>query len=518
MDRVLVFDTTLRDGEQSPGASMTKAEKVRLARELDLLGVDIIEAGFPISSPQDFQAVREVAAACPRPIIAALARAIDADIDRAAESLAEAARPRIHTFLATSEIHLQRKLKISRDEALRRIERAVTRARSHVADVEFSAEDATRSDLDFLCQAVQVALESGATTINLPDTVGYTHPADYQILLHTLRDRVPGIDGVVLSVHCHNDLGLAIANSLAGVEAGARQVECTINGIGERAGNASLEEFVMALRVLPRFRNTFQTQVHSERLCPTSEMLSHITGIRPQPNKAIVGANAFAHEAGIHQDGMLKDRSTYEIMTPEMVGARGTRLVLGKHSGRHALATRYQEMGYQLTAPELERAYELFVLLADRKKVVHDEDLLAIYFEGTMEDAPRAFRLDHLEVRCGRSPSDALLRVSYRGGEVQEVRGRGEGPIDATFAAIEEVAPWETRLEEFQIHAAGSGKDAVGEVHLKVRVSGHVFNGRAASTDIVDAAARAFLNALDKADHARELEARAFERLDLWAV
>ena len=517
MEQILVFDTTLRDGEQSPGATMTTPEKIRVAQELEALGVDIIEAGFPISSPQEFEGVNAVAKAVERPIITGLARATNQDVDRAAEALKHAAHPRIHTFLATSDLHLERKLKISRDEALRRIERAVSRARQQIKDVEFSAEDATRTELDFLCRAVQVAIEAGAQTINLPDTVGYAHPADIERMLQAVAT-VPGIDRITLSVHCHDDLGLAVANSLMGIENGARQIECTVNGIGERAGNASLEEIVMAIRVLPRYYDQFTTNIVTELLCPTSEMLAHVTGIRPQPNKAIVGANAFAHEAGIHQDGLLKDRRTYEIMTPEMVGARGTRLVLGKHSGRHALARRYTELGYDLSTAELDRAYELFILLADRKKVVHDEDLLAIYFEGTMEDAPRAFKLEYLEVRCGRAPSEAVVRLSYNGGPVKEVRATGDGPIDATFSAIGELAPWEMRLEEFTIQAAGGGKDAVGEVHLTVRVGGNAFWGRAASTDIVDAAARALLNALDKADHARGLEARAFARMDLWAV
>ena len=518
MEKVLVFDTTLRDGEQSPGATMTTHEKVRVAQELDMLGVDIIEAGFAVSSPQEFESVAAVAAAVTRPIITSLARATTNDIDKAAGALKDAARPRIHIFLATSDLHLDRKLKISRDEALRRIEKAVARGKQLVDDIEFSCEDATRTDLDYLCKAVQVAVEAGATTINLPDTVGYAHPADIERMIQAVRANVPGIEDVVLSVHCHDDLGLAVANTLAGIEAGARQVECTVNGIGERAGNASLEEIVMALRVLPRYFERFSTGIIPERLCPASEMLAHVTGMRPQPNKAIVGANAFAHEAGIHQDGVLKDRRTYEIMTPEMVGARGSRLVLGKHSGRHALVRRYAELGYDLTPAELDRAYELFILLADRKKVVHDEDLLAIYFEGTMEDAPRAFKLEHLDVRCGRSPSEAVVRLSHNGGPVKEARATGDGPIDAAFSAIEQLAPWEIRLEDFQILAAGGGKDAVGEVHLTLRVGGNPFSGRAASLDVVDAAARAFLNALDKADHARGLEARAFERMDLWAV
>ena len=518
MEKILVFDTTLRDGEQSPGASMTTHEKVRVAQELEALGVDVIEAGFPISSPQEFESVIAVTTAVQRPIIAGLARATNGDIDKAATALASAAHARIHIFLATSDLHLERKLKINRDEALKRIEKAVARGRNLIEDIEFSCEDATRTDPEFLCRAVQVAIDAGATTINLPDTVGYAHPADIAAMLQNVHAHVKIPQGVVFSVHCHNDLGLAVANSLAGIENGARQAECTLNGIGERAGNASLEEIVMALKVLPRFNDKYTTAIVPELICPASEMLAHVTGLRPQPNKAIVGANAFAHEAGIHQDGLLKDRRTYEIMTPEMVGARGTRLVLGKHSGRHALARRYTELGYDLSSAELDRAYELFILLADKKKVVHDEDLLAIYFEGTMEDAPRAFKLEHLDVHCGRSPSEAVVRLSHNGGPVREATAKGDGPIDATFSAIEQLCPWEIRLEDFQIKAAGGGRDAVGEVHLELRVGGNPFSGRAASLDVVDAAARAFLNALDKADHARGLEARAFARMDLWAV
>ena len=518
MRKIRVFDTTLRDGEQSPGATMTTAEKVRVAQELDALGVDVIEAGFAVSSPQEFESVVAVAAAVQRPIVASLARATNADVDRAVCALAKAANPRIHVFLATSDLHLERKLRISRDEALRRIEKAVLRGRLAIEDIEFSCEDATRSDIDFLCKAVRVAVECGATTINLPDTVGCAHPKDIERMLQAVRANVPGIDRVALSVHCHDDLGLAVANSLAGIEAGARQVECTINGIGERAGNASLEEIVMALRVLPRYVGTYVTDIIPERLCLASEVVAQVTGVRPPPNKAIVGANAFAHEAGIHQDGVLKDRRTYEIMTPEMVGARGGQLVLGKHSGRHALARRYADLGHDLSNAELDRVYHLFILLAESKKVVHDEDLLAIYLEGTIEDAPRAFELEHLEVRCGRSPSVAVVRMSHNGGPVQETRAEGEGPIDAAFSAIERLAPWEIRLDNCQIVAAGGGKDAAGEVHLTLRVGGNPYSGQATSLDVVDAAARAFLNALDKADHARGLEARARARMDLWAV
>jgi 2-isopropylmalate synthase len=378
--RILIFDTSLRDGEQAPGFSMTATEKLRLAQQLDRLGVDIIEAGFPISSDGDFDAVRTIAGAVRRPVIAGLARAIPGDIDRAWAALSQAARPRIHVFLATSDIHLQHKLRITREQCLAQVAAAVARARAYCDDVEFSAEDATRSDLDFLCAIAEAAVQAGATTINLPDTVGYALPADIERMFTTVGRRLGAGDGVVLSAHCHNDLGLAVANSLAAVQAGARQVECTINGIGERAGNASLEEIVMALQVradaLPH-----RTAIHTQALVPTSNALSAIVGVSVPPNKAIVGANAFAHEAGIHQDGMLKHELTYEIMRPESVGAAGTRLVLGKHSGMRGLDARCRALGHRLRQPELERLYVKVTALADRTKAVDDEQLTTIIRE-----------------------------------------------------------------------------------------------------------------------------------------
>ena len=517
MDRVTVFDTTLRDGEQSPGSSMTAGEKLRMAEELAALGVDVIEAGFPSSSSQDLEAVRRIGRELRRPVIAALARAHHEDIDCAAEGLEAAAHPRIHTFIDTSDIHLEHKLRISREDCLRRIREAVSRARSHTDDVEFSAEDATRTDLVYLCQVVQTAIDHGATTINIPDTVGYAIPADFTRIMDTLRASVRGIEDVTLSVHCHDDLGLAVANSLVAIQHGARQVECTVNGIGERAGNASLEEIVMALRVRHDFGD-FDTAIHSERLCPASQLLAHIIGVRPQPNKAIVGENAFAHEAGIHQDGMLKNPMTYEIMTPEMVGARKSRLALGRHSGRHALVHSLKELGYELDPNHVDQAYSLFRLLADTKKTILEEDLLAIYYQGTLEDAPRLFRLDHLHVVCGRTPSHATVSVREGNGPPQEAEAEGDGPIDAAFAALQEVVPWEVRLEDFSLQANSPGTDAVGEAHLRLRINGHAFSGRSASTDVVDAAARAYLNAVDKASYARSLEARAFERAEYWGV
>jgi 2-isopropylmalate synthase len=375
--RVTVFDTTLRDGEQAPGCSMTVPEKLRLARQLDKLGVDVIEAGFPIASHGDFEAVRAVAREVRRPIIAGLARAKEEDISCAWEALVYAEHPRIHIFLATSDIHLQFKLKITRQECLRQISTSVAYARTLCSDVEFSPEDATRSELDFLCQAVQVAVDAGATTINIPDTVGYTVPEEYRAIVLAIRERVRGIENVVISVHCHNDLGMAVANTLAALEAGARQVECTVNGIGERAGNAAMEEIVMATRVRPD-RLKYETGINTAEIYNASQLLARTISFAPQPNKAVVGANAFAHEAGIHQHGVLSNPLCYEIMTPESVGAPGNRIVLGKHSGRHALARRYGELGFALSGTELDSVYQAFTALADRKKNIYDQDLIAL--------------------------------------------------------------------------------------------------------------------------------------------
>jgi len=375
--RITIFDTTLRDGEQSPGCSMNVEEKLQLARQLQTLGVDVIEAGFPIASQGDFAAVRAIAGEVCETRVAALARARREDIDRAWAALSGAARPRLHVFLATSDIHLQCKLKITRDDALRQITTSIAYARTLCDDVEFSPEDATRSETDFLCQAVQTAVDAGATTINIPDTVGYTVPEEFRTIIHAIRARVRRIEQATISVHCHNDLGLAVANTLAALEAGARQVECTVNGIGERAGNAALEEIIMATRVRPD-RLGYETGIRAEQICPTSQMLSRIIAFGPQPNKAIVGANAFAHEAGIHQHGVFNNPLCYEIMTPESVGAPGNRIVLGKHSGRHALARRYDELGFTVSGAELDQVYRAFTVMADRKKNIYDQDLMAL--------------------------------------------------------------------------------------------------------------------------------------------
>jgi len=510
-NRVVIFDTTLRDGEQSPGASMTTSEKLRIAHALDELGVDVMEAGFPISSPDDFQAVRNIARKVRRPVIAALARARPGDIERAAEAVADAERPRIHTFIATSRVHLERKLGISEDECVERAVEAVELARSFVDDVEFSAEDATRSDLPFLCRVVAAAVSAGATTINLPDTVGYTLPGEIGRIFRTLISEVEGIERVVLSAHCHNDLGLAVANSLAALEAGARQVECTINGIGERAGNAALEEVVMALRVRKDIFG-LETGIHTHRIHPTSSLLSKITGIHPQPNKAIVGRNAFAHEAGIHQDGMLKERSTYEIMDPAMVGVPESRLVLGKHSGRHALRVRFQELGFELGDEDMERAYRLFKLLADQKKDILDEDLIAIVHHGAMRDIPNTWSLERMRVECGGAWSHAEVVLRKEDSEPVEAEGKGDGPIAAAFDAVNRVVGWPVELEDLTIRAATPGGDAVGEVILRARVSGKTFTGRGASTDVVDAAVRAYLHALNKAADAQQVQNDALQK------
>ncbi len=518
MDRVLIFDTTLRDGEQSPGCSMTPSEKLRLAQQLDTLGVDVIEAGFPASSPADFAGVQEIARLVRRPTIAALARAAEKDIDAAAEALEPAERSRLHVFIATSDIHLRHKLRIGREECVARAVAAVERARRYTDDVQFSAEDATRTDVAFLCRVVEAAIEAGAGTINIPDTVGYAHPEEIRRLLATLFGTVRGIRDVVVSVHCHNDLGLAVANSLAGIVAGARQVECTINGIGERAGNAALEEVVMALRVR-RDSFPYEAGVRTTEIYRSSYLLSHITGIHPQPNKAVVGKNAFAHEAGIHQDGVMKEATTYEIMTPESVGVRSSSLVLGKHSGRHALSQRYRVLGYELSDEDLNHAYELFKRLSDQKKNVLDEDLLAILHHGCMEDVPTRYRLRQLEVECGSAQAVARVRLECDGVE-HESRAEGDGPLAAAFAAVDAIAEGHRiELHQLSIDAITPGGDAVGEASLQASIDGKTFTGRAASPDIVNASVRAYLNALNKAAHARTLEAAALERAStVWGV
>jgi 2-isopropylmalate synthase len=503
-ERVAIFDTTLRDGEQSPGCSMNLEEKLRMARQLDALGVDVIEAGFPIASDDDFAAVREVAKTCRRPIIAALCRTTPEDIERAWEALSYAARPRIHTFVATSDIHLQYKLQKNREEVLEMACKAVRLAKGFTDDVEFSAEDATRSDLDYLCEVIAAVIDEGATVVNIPDTVGYTIPSEYTHIIQTLKNRVPNIDRATISVHCHNDLGLAVANSLAAVASGARQIECTINGIGERAGNASLEEIVMALRVRKDLM-PYEYCVTTEELFRSSQTLSNITGVMVQPNKAVVGKNAFAHEAGIHQHGVLKNRITYEIMTPESVGVKTNSIVLGKHSGRHALNKKYEEMGYTLSRPELDKAYKLFTKLADQKKEIFEEDLMAILHDGIAQ-IPERFKLRAVQATAGTSTlATALVTLADTETEGSETQtAAGDGPVNAIYEAIDKITGLKGDLIDYTVRSITRGADAVGEVFVHVEFDGVSYTGKAASTDIVDASARAYLNAVNKALYAKE--------------
>jgi 2-isopropylmalate synthase len=513
--QVTIFDTTLRDGEQAPGNSLTPEEKLRLARQLDALGVDVIEAGFPAASEGDFRSVREIAQDLKRPVVAALARCVEQDIDLAGEALAPAPRQRLHVFLSTSDLHLRDKLRIDRDDALRMARAGVLRARSFTDDVEFSAEDASRTDPDFLCRVVEVAIAAGATTINLPDTVGYAVPAEYAAMFRSARERVPGAEQVSWSAHCHDDLGLAVANSLAALEAGASQVECTINGIGERAGNAALEELVMAMAV--RSQLGLGTRVVTRELYRTSQLLSYLTGVFPQPNKAIVGANAFAHEAGIHQHGMLRNGATYEIMRPETVGIPKSKLVLGKHSGRHALEQRYLELGYELDGARLGALYQRFTALADRKRQILDEDLLALLHD-SFHDAPEEYQLAGLEVVCGSVPAHATVRLLGPWSGERSAQGTGDGPIAAAFTAISAILQRQAEVIGLQLRSVTPGRDSVGQVFLQARVDGKSLSGQGASTDIVEASARALIHALNKSRHAERLESRELNRSDLWGV
>jgi len=512
---VIIFDTTLRDGEQAPGNSLSPEEKLRLARQLDALGVDVIEAGFPAASEGDFRSVRDVAADVRRPVVAALARCVEGDIDLAGESLRAAGRARIHVFLSTSDLHLREKLRIDREEALEMTRQGVRRARSYTDDVEFSAEDASRSDPDFLCRVVEVAVAEGATTINLPDTVGYALPTEYGAMFRSVRERVPGTERVVLSAHCHDDLGLAVANSIAAIQAGAGQVECTVNGIGERAGNAALEELVMAAVVRPQLG--FRTRIATREIYRTSQLLSYLTGVFPQPNKAVVGRNAFAHESGIHQHGMLRNGETYEIMRPETVGIPKSTLVLGKHSGRHALEQRFRELGYELDPEKLGDIYRRFTALADRKRAILDEDLLALLHD-SFHDAPEDYQLSHLEVVCGSVPATATVRLIGPWSGERAANGTGDGPIAAAFGAISEILSRQVEVISLQLRSVTPGRDSVGQVFLQARVDGKSLSGQGASTDIVEASARALIHALNKSRHADRLEASALNSSYLWGV
>jgi 2-isopropylmalate synthase len=513
---VIIFDTTLRDGEQAPGNTMTPEEKLRLARQLDALGVDVMEAGFPAASDGDFRSVRDIAQEIRRPVIAALARCHDRDIELAGESIRGAARGRLHIFISTSDLHLEHKLRMTRDEALELARRSIRQARSYTDDLEFSAEDASRTDLDYLCRVVEMAIVEGATTINLPDTVGYALPDEYAAMFRTVRERVPGSDKVVWSAHCHDDLGLAVANSLAAIEAGVGQVECTVNGIGERAGNAALEEIVMAAKVRPQLAR-FTTAINTQEIFRTSQLLSYLTGSFPQPNKAIVGRNAFAHEAGIHQHGVLQHGLTYEIIRPESVGIPRSTLVLGKHSGRHALERRYRELGYELAEEKLSQLYRDFTALADRKREILDEDLLALLHE-SFHDAPEEYQVTHLRVLCGSVNAEADVRMTGPWAGERAARGTGDGPIAAGFAAISEILDRPVEVITLSLRSVTPGRDSVGQVFLQCRIGGKSLSGQGASTDIVEASARALLHALNKERHAERLEATAYNSTQHWGV
>lgn len=493
---IKIFDTTLRDGEQSPGASMNVQEKVTLARQLAKLGVDIIEAGFAFSSPGDFEAIKTIGNEVEGPVICSLARAREEDIRAAWEALKAAPRKRIHTFHSTSDIHLKYQFRVTREEALKRSVEMVRFARSFVDDVEFSPMDATRTDIEYLCEVVEAVIEAGASTVNIPDTVGYSIPSEFGAMIRTIHEKVGNIKKAVIAVHCHNDLGLSTANSLSAVLNGAGQIECTVNGIGERAGNCSMEEVVMALRTR---RDIFDadTKINTEEIMRSSRLVTKITGISVQPNKAIVGANAFAHESGIHQDGLLKEKSTYEIIRPESIGLYSAKLVLGKHSGRHAFKTRLKELGYSLEGDHLNEVFERFKKLADQKKEIFDEDIEALISEGVAK-APEIYSLIDLHVVSGinQKPTAAIkLRI---GDAVLDKLEQGDGPVDATYKAISSVTNTKSKLLKFEVKGITGGTDALGEVVVSIEEEGMSARGHGADTDIIVAAAKAYINALNK--------------------
>ncbi len=496
MKRIKIFDTTLRDGEQSPGASMNVEEKVTLAKQLARLGVDIIEAGFAFSSPGDFEAIKTIGNEIEGPIICSLARAREEDIKRAWEALKDVSKRRIHTFHSTSDIHLKYQFRISREEALKRSVEMVKLARSLVDDVEFSPMDATRTDISYLCEVVEAVIDAGASTVNIPDTVGYSIPLEFGAMIKEICNRVRNIDKAVISVHCHNDLGLAVANSLSAILNGAGQIECTINGIGERAGNCSMEEVVMALRTR---RDLFHadTGINTEEIIRSSRLVTKITGISVQPNKAIVGANAFAHESGIHQDGLLKEKSTYEIIKPESIGLYATKLVLGKHSGRHAFKTRLKELGYVLTDEELNKTFERFKRLADQKKDIFDEDIEALISEDVTK-VPEVFSLIDMSIVSGINQKPTATVKIKVGEDIIDRMEQGDGPVDATYKAIATITKTESKLLKFEIKAITGGTDALGEVMVSLEEEGKTVRGHGADTDIIVAAAKAYINALNK--------------------
>jgi len=499
---VKIFDTTLRDGEQSPGATMNVAEKLRVAEQLEKLNVDIIEAGFPISSEGDFEAVKAISRSIKRSEVAALARTNPKDIERAWEAVKGAKSPRIHTFISTSDIHLTHQLKISKQEVIQIAAQSVAKAKRYTPNVEFSAMDATRTDVEFLIAVCEAAIHAGATTVNIPDTVGYAIPSEFGELIRTLRKRVKGMEKVTLSVHCHNDLGLAVANSLAAIQNGARQVECTINGIGERAGNTSLEEVVMATRTRKDLFG-FHTRIITKHIYATSRLISKITGMVVQPNKAVVGANAFAHESGIHQDGILKEKLTYEIMTPESVGIPKTSLVLGKLSGRHAFRERLKELGYRLSDTDLQKAFIRFKHLADKKREIFDEDIESIVVEEILR-MPHRFKLVYLNVIAGNMTVPTATVKMEVDGQIAQEAGFGDGPVDATFKTIKKITRTKSKLLQFTINAITSGTEAQGEVTVKLLEKGNTVIGQGADTDVIVASAKAYINALNKMEFRKQ--------------
>jgi 2-isopropylmalate synthase len=494
--KIHIFDTTLRDGEQVPGAKLNKPQKLEIAQQLAKLGVDVIEAGFPCSSPEDLAAVKAVAEQVKGPVIAGLARAVQQDIDIAWEAVQKAERPRIHVFLGASDIHLQKKLRRDRESALAMATDAVRYAKRYCEDVEYSTEDASRSDFEYLCQMVEAAIRAGATVINVPDTVGYAIPEEYGDMIRRLREQVTALDRVTLSVHCHNDLGLAVANSLAAIRNGASQVECTINGIGERAGNASLEEIVMAMRTRPGFYET-HTDIVSAEIFRTSRMVSRLMNIPVQPNKAIVGSNAFAHSSGIHQDGILKDRQTYEIIRPEDVGIRQHSIVLTARSGRAALRHRLAELGYELNPESFERVYNRFVAVADRKKEIGSEDLRVIV-EIELTKVPETYSLHSMQIMSGTTMTPLAAVTLKRDDEMLTDAATGNGPVDAAFNCIERIVREQGILRDYDLKAVTMGKDALGEAMVRVEIDGTIYSGIGTSPDIIEASARAYLNAFNR--------------------
>lgn len=496
-NRVIVFDTTLRDGEQSPGASMTRDEKLRIAKQLEKMRVDVIEAGFAIASPGDFESVKAIAEAVTESRVCSLSRALDADIDRAGEALRNAAMGRIHTFIATSPIHMKYKLQMQPDQVVEQAVKAVTRARNLIDDVEFSLEDASRSELDFMCRIIEKVIDAGARTINIPDTVGYAVPSEFAHTIGQLIERIPNSDKAIFSVHCHNDLGLAVANSLAAVGSGARQVECTINGLGERAGNASLEEVVMAIRTRKDSLGV-ETNIDTTQIVPASRLVSSVTGFPVQPNKAIVGANAFAHESGIHQDGVLKHRETYEIMTAQDVGWHTNKMVLGKHSGRAAFRSRLEELGTTFASDlELNSAFARFKELADKKHEIFDEDLVALVSDTRAEANSEKYKLSSLSVtsQTGETPvASIVLQVDD---EEKSAQATGGGPVDAAYKAIESIAASGASLQIYSVNAVTEGTDSQGEVTVRLEKGGRIVNGLGADTDIIIASAKAYIHALN---------------------